>query len=107
MSGENFLEQQFWLYLYGMLVAGAVHIVSATNTTFGSMAAGLGQAGQSVQVMTTRLSNQHHLWQHGGRPGTPGQAGQNVQVMTTFKIVLVTKHHLCMVADLGQAGQNV
>ena len=71
------MEQQFWLYLYGMLVAGAVHIVSATNTTFGSMAAGL------------------------------GQAGQNVQVMTTFKIVLVTKHHLCMVADLGQAGQNV
>jgi drug/metabolite transporter (DMT)-like permease len=30
-SGENFLEQQFWLYLYGMLVAAAVHAVSAAD----------------------------------------------------------------------------
>ena len=27
-SGENFLEQQFWLYLYGALVATAVHLVT-------------------------------------------------------------------------------
>ena len=32
-SGENFLEQQFWLYLYGMLVAAAVHAVSAAGTS--------------------------------------------------------------------------
>eukprot|EP00090_Calanus_glacialis_P007282 TRINITY_DN15718_c0_g1_i1.p1 TRINITY_DN15718_c0_g1~~TRINITY_DN15718_c0_g1_i1.p1 ORF type:complete len:188 (-),score=61.44 TRINITY_DN15718_c0_g1_i1:109-648(-) len=28
-SGENFLEQQFWLYFYGMFVAAGVHVVSA------------------------------------------------------------------------------
>jgi len=28
-SGENFLDQQFWLYLYGMFVAAGVHVVSA------------------------------------------------------------------------------
>jgi drug/metabolite transporter (DMT)-like permease len=30
-SGENFLEQQFWLYFYGMFVATGVHVVSAQN----------------------------------------------------------------------------
>ena len=30
-SGENFLAQQFWLYLYGMIVAVVVHLVSAAN----------------------------------------------------------------------------
>ena len=30
-SGENFLEQQFWLYFYGMFVATGVHVVSAAN----------------------------------------------------------------------------
>merc|ERR1712228_569764 len=30
-SGENFLDQQFWLYLYGMLVASLVHIVSSPD----------------------------------------------------------------------------
>jgi len=28
-SGEKFLEQQFWLYLYGTVVASAVHVISA------------------------------------------------------------------------------
>ena len=28
-SGENFLEQQFWLYLYGVMVALMVHLVSS------------------------------------------------------------------------------
>merc|ERR1712156_1173938 len=28
-SGENFLEQQFWLYFYGALVASSVHFVTA------------------------------------------------------------------------------
>ena len=28
-SGENFLEQQFWLYLYGVAVALMVHLVSS------------------------------------------------------------------------------
>ena len=27
-AGEDFLEQQFWLYLYGALVATAVHLVT-------------------------------------------------------------------------------
>jgi hypothetical protein len=49
-SGENFLDQQFWLYLYGMWVAGAVHIISAPNFSLGSMAAGLGEASINVQV---------------------------------------------------------
>jgi len=30
-SGENFLEQQFWLYFYGMFVSTGVHLVSAAN----------------------------------------------------------------------------
>eukprot|EP00090_Calanus_glacialis_P043853 TRINITY_DN7774_c0_g1_i4.p1 TRINITY_DN7774_c0_g1~~TRINITY_DN7774_c0_g1_i4.p1 ORF type:complete len:367 (-),score=97.63 TRINITY_DN7774_c0_g1_i4:55-1155(-) len=30
-SGENFLEQQFWLYFYGMFVAAGVHVVSSQN----------------------------------------------------------------------------
>ena len=30
-SGENFLDQQFWLYLYGLLVASLVHIVSSPD----------------------------------------------------------------------------
>ena len=32
-SGEKFLDQQFWLYLYGFFVASFVHVVSATNVT--------------------------------------------------------------------------
>jgi len=27
-KGENFLHQQFWLYLYGGVVASAVHFIS-------------------------------------------------------------------------------
>ena len=34
-SGENFLEQQFWLYLNGVLVASLVHIVSSSYLTPG------------------------------------------------------------------------
>merc|ERR1740137_190225 len=30
-SGENFLDQQFWLYFYGMFVSTGVHLVSAAN----------------------------------------------------------------------------
>merc|ERR1740137_313824 len=30
-SGENFLDQQFWLYFYGMFVAAGVHVVSAQH----------------------------------------------------------------------------
>jgi len=32
-SGEKFLDQQFWLYLYGLIVASLVHVISATNVT--------------------------------------------------------------------------
>merc|ERR1712179_342937 len=31
-SGENFLVQQFWLYLYGFLVSSLVHVIYNTNT---------------------------------------------------------------------------
>ena len=31
-SGENFLDQQFWLYLYGVLVSSLGHIISVSNT---------------------------------------------------------------------------
>ncbi len=33
VKGESFLDQQFWLYLYGMSVATFVHVV--TNPTYG------------------------------------------------------------------------
>ena len=31
-SGENFLDQQFWLYFYGVLVSSLGHIISVSNT---------------------------------------------------------------------------
>ena len=34
-SGENFQDQQFWLYLYGMLVASLVHIISSADLSLG------------------------------------------------------------------------
>ena len=49
-SGENFLEQQFWLYLYGMGVAGAVHIVSAPSLFSGSVLAQLSAASGNVKL---------------------------------------------------------
>ena len=30
-SGENFLDQQFWLYVYGLFVSTMVHVLSPKN----------------------------------------------------------------------------
>merc|ERR1711936_504026 len=50
-SGENFLEQQFWLYLYGMVVAMAVHLVSATNLDLPQAFSVLADVSTRVQVL--------------------------------------------------------
>ena len=31
-EGENFLDQQFWLYFYGMFVASGVHVITFTGS---------------------------------------------------------------------------
>lgn len=49
-SGENFLEQQFWLYLYGMGVAGMVHIVSAPSLLPGPVLDQLSDASHNVKL---------------------------------------------------------
>ena len=36
-KGESFLDQQFWLYFYGTLVASTVHFLSAPHYTFRSL----------------------------------------------------------------------
>jgi hypothetical protein len=33
-KGESFLDQQFWLYLYGAMVASMVHFISKPAYTF-------------------------------------------------------------------------
>merc|ERR1719431_303022 len=30
-SGQNFMEQQIWLYFYGVLVSSVMHMITATN----------------------------------------------------------------------------
>ena len=49
-SGENFLEQQFWLYLYGMGVAGMVHVVSAPSLLPGPILDQLSGASHNVKL---------------------------------------------------------
>merc|ERR1712241_1135395 len=49
-SGENFLEQQFWLYLYGMLVASVVHIISSPDLNPGLVLTNLQSPDTKVQV---------------------------------------------------------
>merc|ERR1712106_834738 len=50
-SGENFLEQQFWLYLYGMCVAAGVHVVSAQSISPGLAFSALSGVSTRVQVL--------------------------------------------------------
>ena len=52
-SGENFLEQQFWLYLYGMGVAGMVHVVSAPSLLPGPILDQLSGASHNVKLFLT------------------------------------------------------
>jgi len=49
-SGENFLEQQFWLYLYGMMVASAVHIVSAPVIISSDIISSLTSSSVNTQI---------------------------------------------------------
>ena len=49
-SGENFLEQQFWLYLYGMGVAAMVHVVSAPSLLPGPVLEQLSVASHNVKL---------------------------------------------------------
>ncbi len=37
-KGETFLDQQFWLYLYGAAVASIVHVASDATYGLGSLA---------------------------------------------------------------------
>eukprot|EP00092_Neocalanus_flemingeri_P017436 GFUD01018861.1.p1 GENE.GFUD01018861.1~~GFUD01018861.1.p1 ORF type:complete len:378 (-),score=110.75 GFUD01018861.1:36-1169(-) len=50
-SGENFLEQQFWLYFYGVFVATGVHLVSAANINLGTAWVDLGQVDFRVKML--------------------------------------------------------
>jgi len=47
-SGENFLDQQFWLYFYGMIVATVVHLISAPNTLPSQILSQLSSASAKV-----------------------------------------------------------
>lgn len=49
-SGENFLEQQFWLYLYGMGVAAVVHIVAAPSLLPGTVLDQLSVVSHNVKL---------------------------------------------------------
>merc|ERR1712025_639773 len=49
-SGENFLEQQFWLYLYGMGVAAMVHVVSAPSLLLDPVMEQLSVASHNVKL---------------------------------------------------------
>merc|ERR1712156_1076805 len=50
-SGENFLEQQFWLCFYGALVASSVHFVTAPDLNPLNALSALGDASTSVKVL--------------------------------------------------------
>merc|ERR1712223_1261992 len=50
-SGENFLEQQFWLYFYGALVASSVHFVTAPDLNPLNALSALGDASNNVKVL--------------------------------------------------------
>jgi len=50
-EGENFLEQQFWLYFYGIFVAAAVHVISFTNMSLVGLTGNIAEAGTTVQVL--------------------------------------------------------
>ena len=49
-SGENFLDQQFWLYLYGMMVASLVHIVCSPNFIPSHVLNSLNSTSSKVQM---------------------------------------------------------
>merc|ERR1712127_323454 len=50
-SGENFLEQQFWLYFYGAMVSSAVHMITVPDLNPLTALATLGEASTSVHIL--------------------------------------------------------
>ena len=50
-SGENFLEQQFWLYFYGAMVSSAVHMITVPDLSPLTALATLGEASTSVHIL--------------------------------------------------------
>jgi len=48
-SGENFLEQQFWLYFYGLIVSSLGHFISVTDTFPSEHVLNILQSPQIVQ----------------------------------------------------------
>jgi len=50
-AGENFLEQQFWLYFYGAIVASAVHFITAPDLNIVNTFASLGDVSSQVVVL--------------------------------------------------------
>jgi len=50
-AGENFMEQQFWLYFYGAIVASAVHFITAPSLNIVNDFASLGDVSSQVLVL--------------------------------------------------------
>ena len=50
-SDSSFLEQQFWLYLYGSLVSGGVHLATAPLADLPSRLDALAAAGSGLHVL--------------------------------------------------------
>jgi len=50
-TGENFLEQQFWLYFYGMIVAAGVHVVSVRSINPVQPFATLSESSSKIQIL--------------------------------------------------------
>ena len=49
-SGENFLAQQFWLYLYGMMVSSLVHVLTVPDLSPSIVFHNLNTTSCKVQV---------------------------------------------------------
>lgn len=50
-TGEKFLDQQFWLYLYAMMVASMVHVISAANVNSIEAIFSLANVIPTVQIL--------------------------------------------------------
>jgi len=50
-SGENFLDQQFWLYVYGFFVSTMVHVLSSKNVGPMEAFSSLGDVSREVIVL--------------------------------------------------------
>ena len=50
-SGENFLEQQFWLYVYGFLVSTMVHVLTSQNVGPVAAFSSIGNVSHEVIVL--------------------------------------------------------